>query len=572
VRLHRVRHSVGLTVARFMADGVVQRQAAFALIFGIILITLPFIVSRLDAPALVATAIVVEAAVVVAAGALPWGRWPQAAQDALPVASVVALLLLERGVSGDVAYVPALVLLPVCTLAWTSGRRGVILATACAVGVVVLPAVWVDGYFGAEAVVLRSLLLPLVAFALAVFVADAASGLRSHAEAQRALADQLRSSRDVMVGLVEAATEQAIVGTDVDGFIEVFNQGAENLSGRTADEMIGRSVLDLGVRDELDTAAREQSPTPSTIGLSGDDLRWAVLVGPAATGTAYVRDWTLVRQDGTRTVRLTVTRRMPMMGVERRGYLLVATDVTAERRSEEAKDEFLGYVSHELRTPISSVLGYLELLGLDDDNLTDEQRGYLGVIDRNSHRLLHLVEDLLLRAQVDAGRFTVRAEPMDLAEILAASVRSAAPFAASNDLTLDDSTEGSVPLDADPVRLGQMIDNLLSNALKFTPSGGRVEVRARLREDGRGAARAVLTVRDDGVGIPAAEVRHLTERFYRASTATRRRVPGVGLGLSITKAIVDAHGGELAISSIEGAGTTFTVTLPVAGAPDHGPA
>jgi signal transduction histidine kinase len=266
-----------------------------------------------------------------------------------------------------------------------------------------------------------------------------------------------------------------------------------------------------------------------------------------------------------------VTRRIPVPGVDDRGFLLVATDVTAERESERAKDEFLGYVSHELRTPIASVLGYLELIGLDDANLTVEQRAHLEVVGRNANRLLHLVDDLLLRAQVDAGRFTVRPEPIDLAEVVAASVRSALPFASTNDLTLRDTTTTTVPLAADPLRLGQMVDNLVSNALKFTPAGGRVEVHAALiRPPGR-APEAVLTVRDDGVGIPADDIRHLTERFFRSSTATQRRVPGVGLGLSITKAIVDAHGGDLTISSIEGSGTTFTVKLPAGTSPTTGP-
>jgi signal transduction histidine kinase len=565
-----MRQELRFVVAEFMANRVVQRQAPFALIFGVILFTMPLVVRSVDLPALVTAAIVVEAAVIVLAGCLPWARWPQIAQDALPVASVAALLLLERGVSDEVAYVPALVLVPVCSLAWTSGRRGVILGTACAVAVAVAPAWWIEGFVSDQTVFMRGLLLTLVAFALAVFVADAASGLRARAAGQQALADQLRTSRDIMAGLVEAATEQAIVATDEAGVIEVYNQGAEKLSGRSSEEMIGQNVLDLGVRAELDQVARDEGVRAGAAGLSGDALRWAVLVGSAADGVAHVRDWTLLRQDAALTVRLTVNRRVPVPGVKDRGFLLVATDVTAQRASERAKDEFLGYVSHELRTPIASVLGYLELIALDDANLTAEQRAHLEVVERNTQRLLRLVEDLLLRAQVDAGRFAVRPEPMDLAEVVTASVRSALPFARTHDLRLVDTTPAAVPLVADPVRLGQMTDNLVNNALKFTPAGGRVEVRAVLRRPVGEAPLAVLVVQDDGVGIPADEVRHLTERFFRASSATQRRVPGVGLGLSITQAIVDAHGGELSVSSVEGEGTTFTVTLPAGTAPARG--
>jgi signal transduction histidine kinase len=555
-----------LQVAHLPLNSVLQRQTAFAAIFGISVGALPLVVGHLDAPVLVGAAVLVEVAVLMAAAFLPWGRWVPAAQDLLPVASVVALLLLQRGTSAELLYFSILVLLPVSTLAWTSGRRGVLIGTALATISVLAPAVWIDDFAGTGVAVYRGILVPLVAFVLAVFVADAGQGLRTHAATQSALADQLRTSRDLMAGLVEAATEQAIVATDVAGIIEVFNKGAEQLSGRSAPEMIGRSILDLGVSAELDAAALEQGHRIPP-GPEGDPQRWSVLVGSAAHGLAFQHDWTLVGRERTRVVRLTVTRRTPLPGDEEQGYLLVATDVTAERESERAKDEFLGYVSHELRTPISSVLGYLELLRLDDDDLSAEQRGYLEVIERNAQRLLHLVEDLLLRAQVDAGGFVVRQEPTDLADVLAAAVRSAVPFAISQDLALVDSTPGPVALSADPVRLGQMVDNLLSNALKFTPAGGRVEVRAVRSQAPDGAPQAVLTVQDDGVGIPADEVHRLTDRFFRATTATRHRVPGVGLGLSITQAIVDAHGGELAISSVEGAGTTFTVTLPSGSGP-----
>ncbi|WP_418277109.1 sensor histidine kinase [Isoptericola jiangsuensis] len=553
-------------------DSVFKRQVPFALMYLVALVVVPFALDQVDVPGLVVAGIFVEVAVLVAAYWLPWHRWPLAAQHSLPLGSVVAVVLLERGCSSSAVFLTALVLVPVSTLAWTDGRRGVALATGAAVAAVLTPMLWFDDLEFPEGTLVRAVLIPLVAFALASFVAAAADNLRAHAEGQKALADQLRTSRDLMAGLVEAATEQAIIATDSGGVIEVFNRGAENLSARTAEEMIGHSVVEMRLAEELDAAVEEAGRQASAGSARDAAARFAVIVGQAATGGVHVRDWTYLRHgEPAGTVRLTVTRRVPLPGEDHGGYLFVATDITAQVESERAKDEFLGYVSHELRTPISAVLGYVELLGLDDANLTDEQRCYVEVIERNAQRLLHLVDDLLLRAQVDAGRFVVRPEPVDLAEVVAASVRSAAPFAASHQVTLLDGTAAAVPLAADPVRLAQMVDNLLSNALKFTLAGGRVVVRAALRRAPDLAPEAVLEVTDTGVGIPAQEVRQLTDRFFRASTATQRRLPGVGLGLSITKAIVDAHGGELSISSEEGVGTTFTVTLPAGTAPTSGP-
>jgi signal transduction histidine kinase/CHASE3 domain sensor protein len=241
------------------------------------------------------------------------------------------------------------------------------------------------------------------------------------------------------------------------------------------------------------------------------------------------------------------------------GQLVVVRDVTGERQAERMKDEFFALVSHELRTPLTSIVGYLELV-LDDDvgALHPEHRRHLGVVERNAGRLLRLVGDLLFVAQVEAGKLSLDPGLVDLGQLVRESVEAARPRAeeASIVLAADVDPVPTCPGDAD--RIGQVLDNLIVNALKFTDEEGRVTVTLRIR-----GASAVLEVTDTGLGIPAAEQEHLFDRFFRATSATARAIPGVGLGLTIVKAIVEAHDGQVSVQSEEGTGTSFRVELPL---------
>jgi PAS domain S-box-containing protein len=239
----------------------------------------------------------------------------------------------------------------------------------------------------------------------------------------------------------------------------------------------------------------------------------------------------------------------------------------SEREAEILKDQFFALVSHELRTPLTSIIGYLELVLEDDEALTDHHRRFLGVVDRNARRLLRLVGDLLFVAHVEAGRLALEVSEVDLSTLTIEAVEAARPRAEAKALVLETATQGVPPIAGDHDRLAQVLDNLISNAVKFTPEGGTVSVRLAV-DNGE----AALEVRDTGVGIPAAEQDRLFERFYRATTATERAIPGVGLGLTIAKAIVEVHGGNLDFESVEGSGTTFTVRLPLRPPPSGSPA
>jgi signal transduction histidine kinase len=224
------------------------------------------------------------------------------------------------------------------------------------------------------------------------------------------------------------------------------------------------------------------------------------------------------------------------------------------------KDEFVALISHDLRTPLTSIMGYIEL-SLDDDldvPLDPERRGYLEVVSRSSTRLLRLVDDLLFVARLQSGRLDLARTELDLNEIARQSAQEARARADTKEIELLVRSDGAVPIEGDRGRIFQLLDNLVSNAVKFTPDGGSVEIR--VSRDGE----AILEICDTGVGFSEEEAARLFERFYRTDAAVERQIPGTGLGLFIAHAITDAHGGRISAHPREGGGAVFRIRLPLA--------
>ncbi len=229
------------------------------------------------------------------------------------------------------------------------------------------------------------------------------------------------------------------------------------------------------------------------------------------------------------------------------------------RELDEMKDEFVATVSHELRTPLTSILGFLRTLERDDVELLSSQRSnFIAIARREAERLTMLVQDLLSIAEVGRDELVLNRADVDLSQVVRERVDAAAPAASAEGIEMSFVADPVPTAWADPVRLAQLVDNLLSNAIKFTPPPGRVHVRVSAGPD-----RLFLSVSDTGIGIPAKERARLFERFFRTTEARRRAVPGTGLGLTIVKAIVHAHGGTIAVTTTEGAGSTFHVELPL---------
>ncbi len=301
--------------------------------------------------------------------------------------------------------------------------------------------------------------------------------------------------------------------------------------GSTADAVVGQEVfLTDGPVLELDFVP----------------VRWDARQAPCGT-LVHLRDVT---------ARVAVRRGLEerSRGLEERNRALA--EATA------LNNEFVATVAHELRGPLSSVVAFAHLLG--DESLgvlSEDQRTYLDVVDRNANRLLRLIEDLLLLSRLESHSLQLKPVMTRLPELLAVAVHERVPAAHLSGIELRLDCAGGPELMCDDTRVHQVVDNLLTNALKFTPTGGRVTVTGRVE-----GGHWFVDVADSGVGIPAADLPRLFSAFFRGSnvsTAVGRDVmPGTGLGLVVSRAIVELHGGTISVASTEGVGTTVTFSLP----------
>ncbi|HMJ00168.1 MAG TPA: ATP-binding protein [Gaiellaceae bacterium] len=374
------------------------------------------------------------------------------------------------------------------------------------------------------------------------------------------LIGELPHARDNVAGASAGREIRAVETTEIDGRrVKVFETYLPVQSKGTNAAPLGVFELSQDYKKGVSDRAR------STVLPVGGFLLLALIVLCATLVPILRRVTAAVEERNRRLVQQAATLERSLAAAHE-----ARTEAEAARRAlveqnkrlrelDRLKDEFLSLVSHELRTPLTSIRGYLDLV-LDEEagELNPEQRRFLQAVERNSGRLLRLVGDLLFVAQADAGRLSLEQGKVDLAALAAECVEGAAPAAVEKSIELVLVAKPVPAFVGDRGRLAQVLDNLVSNALKFTPEGGRVEVSTKLNGE-----HVSVEVSDTGIGIPVADQPRLFERFFRSSVAADQAIPGTGLGLAIVKAIVEAHNGEIRIDSKEGRGTTFRVDLPL---------
>jgi PAS domain S-box-containing protein len=401
------------------------------------------------------------------------------------------------------------------------------------------------------------------------------SGRRTHVVLTGIDVTDERNVRSMTNHLLDVATSTAFIGVNLLGTITIFNAGAQELLGYSADEVTGKLQLEaLHEPDELARVAHE----------AGTPYGFPAIVDGVAADEHRTRNWTYVRKDGSRVacaVTMSVVRDAFGSHI---GYLAVARDMTDSQRSQmllletiekereaterlrdldRAKSDFTSMVSHEIRTPITSIVGYTEMLQDGAAGpLSREQDRLLDAVRRNGLRLIELIDDLLTLSRIDTGTFTMAKEQVDLLSVFDRAHEAVEPLLIGRPVDIHvDLPDSPVLVLGDSAQLQRVVVNLLSNAVKFTEDGGRVAWSLTTT-----GTHAQIDVTDTGIGIPEAEQPALFTRFFRSSNAQARAIQGTGLGLTVVQSIVHGHGGEVSIRSREHVGTEVRVVLPLLGA------
>lgn len=454
-----------------------------------------------------------------------WERLPAAAPIVVAVADIAVMGLTRLDAQGGASGI--LLVLPAIYLGRYHGRRGVVVTIVAGALLQGVPGVL---YFGGDGPNLSRTLLTL---AVAVMTALAMASAVNRLEYQRRVSAAIVDSVDVGLVLIdEHGVYQSMNRRHLD-FIELaYPTGHRGLAGQLG-LVYGADGTTPVVREDMPTFRAAQ-------GEEFDDQR------------IWVGDDEMTRRA------LSVSARVVWdENDEFAGAALAYKDVTDFMRALQVKDQFVASVSHELRTPLTSIHGY-SLLLLDQDDLPAQTRAHLSVISRNTERLQRLVDDLLHTAQFDEDGLHVERSDTDIAQVVRDAVQAAEPAARTHGVSLSVEAPTSLVVRVDPQRIAQVVDNLVSNAVKYTPSGGDIAVRV-----GMDGTRVEISVSDTGVGIDAADRDRLFTRFFRARHASEREIQGVGLGLNITRSIVEGHGGRIEVESEPGQGSTFRVRLPV---------
>ncbi|WP_460794994.1 sensor histidine kinase [Microbacterium sp. GXF0217] len=494
---------------------------------------------RLDLLLIAMLVIVTLTAVAVA---VPWNRIPALWSMLLPIGDILAITLMRE--ANPSAGFSLLWIFPAMWISGAFGLMGLVVATVLTNGLYSLT-VLLDPRQSIGPVVF---LVPIMIIAVSVtsyLSARRAAAQRSLLATQARLltraVERARRQEDTVTEVLDAV-DFGVIRFGADGDTSVRNEAHARMQQLLGSE--GRESL-VYADDGLTELPQESIPLTR-----------------ARRGETFEREliWYGAPGEGRRALSVTA-RALEGPSGERVGGILISRDVTDEVMALRARDDLVASVSHELRTPLTSILGYLELV-LDTDDLSPRARRGLEVAERNAGRLLDIIADLLSVAADDHGGIvlSIAPEQVRIDEIVRSAIEALEARASERRIELDGSGIEEVTAIADPLRIRQVVDNVIGNAVKYNSDGGRVEIGATHDGD-----HAWIVIRDHGPGISPTELPRLFERFFRADAVRRTSMHGSGLGLSISRDIVRAHGGEITVQSELGKGATFVVRLPLQG-------
>jgi two-component system phosphate regulon sensor histidine kinase PhoR len=486
--------------------------------------------------------------ITVAAAVVPWDRLWYPSYWILPLLDFAAIGLLYHGGFGLALGIYLLCVFPVFWLAWSrvSAMAAQLFSFICP-----LIIVWYPVFSSPEPITGQRLAAPILAPLVTLAVAVTVTVIRQDMDTRQAalackdqlLEDALAESteRSQLLDVVLNAIDVGVLVVGPDGSAVHKNERMRALDDRLRPTgMKHTQEQDLLFFGADRTTALPRAERPIGRAMKGEAFQ-DVLIWAGAPGDLMA---------------LSCSARILRNEKGFNGAVIAFSDVTALTEALRARDDFVSNVSHELRTPLTSIIGYLELAQeeVEDTGLTGTIPHAVEVAQRNSERLLRLVSDLLAAA---SGSVALDPHRMSAEELISSALRSAMPRAAAGGVLLSAEYAPELTVHGDPVRLAQVLDNLLSNAIKYSPDGGTVTVRS-WSEPGN----VFLQVQDSGMGMSTEDQRDLFTKFFRTGAVRQAGIPGAGLGLAITKNIVEAHAGTISLISAPGEGSTFTVCIP----------
>lgn len=482
---------------------------------------------------------------------VPWERLPANAYLVIPILDLVVIGLARNGAVPAVAGLSVLAIFPVIWLSASGAyARTTIFLSFFGPLLIAIPTVVQKFPRISPSDIATVILLPLMMLAVSLAIRFAGANVRVQRQRLEKKDAELREllvesrNRERLLKTVLDTIDVGIVAVDADGHKMLVNgqqKDFQQAASTGASVPVPESEQLLFGQDKVTPLPADKRPISRAV--AGETFAdYLVWIGEGSAQRAVSTAARIIKNDDGGSS----------------GAVVVYSDVTGLVEALTAKEELISNVSHEFRSPLMSVLGNVDLVLEETDGLSSDGVHRLEVVQRNAERLLSLVSDLLVSASTVLA---VHPRRTDLAGLIETTIGSAQAQADATNVSL--SSDVPVPLwaHADPLRIAQALDNLVSNAIKYSPHGGAVTVRASSNDRW-----VELQVQDTGMGISEEESARIFTRFFRTQAARKAEIPGVGLGLSITKTIVERHGGKISCASTPGAGTTFTVTLPVAGA------